>query len=240
MQLTPFSKVQVISRLRRCGLAPVLVRGGGSLLRTIDYREVSKGIKALQTLHGLPAIGFVDAPTERMLAAPRPCSLPDMLLGMGTDGPIGLYSAAHRRGIAWSVSSSWGGLHRDEVIIAIARAWMQWRDVCAIDPYFTEEETNSAVRFEYGLIDRRGGVLAQTPMSSNWPKTVTFDAYESFVISEDPPQFYVDLYRTALHEIGHVLGIGHLPAGNLMQPLYSHLNVLRPGDIEAAQQRWGV
>lgn len=55
-----------------------------------------------------------------------------------------------------------------------------------------------------------------------------------------PRDMRIDLGRVACHELGHVLGIPHIQAGNLMQPTYSY-SIWTPqaGDIAEAQGRYG-
>ena len=47
-----------------------------------------------------------------------------------------------------------------------------------------------------------------------------------------------EMYRLALHEIGHVLGLGHVTSDNIMNPIKPLLS-LQSGDIQGIQSIYG-
>ncbi|NIQ12984.1 MAG: matrixin family metalloprotease, partial [Candidatus Dadabacteria bacterium] len=67
-----------------------------------------------------------------------------------------------------------------------------------------------------------------------------YDTTENWVVLNHPPSNRIDIVRVACHEIGHVIGIPHIGAGNLMAPHYSQqIRDPQAGDISEAVSRYG-
>lgn len=144
------------------------------------------------------------------------------------------------RDIRWTVAGSWK-VPVPHVAQAFSWAWRHWQDACDVAPRMVQTVAEANVVFEGRPIDDVGRTLA----ISDWPDGDRqvwgrFDASESWVFMQDPPKFKVDLGRVAVHEIGHLLGIPHLAAGAMMQPMYDlKLRGLQPADRAEAVRRYG-
>ena len=126
---------------------------------------------------------------------------------------------------------------------------------------FEEVATNCDLNFEYVAkadkanlymvteeMDGKSGVLAdaQVPMGNVTQASrfrLRYDIGEAWCISDNPPQGSIDAYRTSLHEILHLLGLGHKPVDvslpALISPTYSRtIRNLQPVDIEELQRRY--
>lgn len=144
------------------------------------------------------------------------------------------------RDIRWAVGPGWK-IPKMYVVDTFAWAWFHWSEVCGISPRMVDRVEDANVVFEGREIDGAGKTLA----ISDWPDGNRqvwgrFDSTESWVFMNEPPKFKLDLGRVAMHEIGHLLGIPHLSAGALMQPMYDlKLRGLQPADIAEAVRRYG-
>ena len=89
-----------------------------------------------------------------------------------------------------------------------------------------------------------GGVLGEAtvgppPKPGRGQHTIKFDKFENWTeIGSDAGT--IGFKTVAAHEIGHALGISHLPAGTLMAPIYNQSirSPLLP-DLDQAIQIWG-
>lgn len=117
-----------------------------------------------------------------------------------------------------------------------ARACRLWEAVCGIRLAVAATYADAQVVASEGPIDGPWNVLAvsQLPPTGNYAGvlTQTFDQAEQ--LDDD---LMVAMFA---HELGHVLGIGHLAAGNLMAPVLDRAILTpQPGDIAEAQARYG-
>ncbi|MEM9733734.1 MAG: matrixin family metalloprotease [Pseudomonadota bacterium] len=122
------------------------------------------------------------------------------------------------------------------IIDAIAR----WDSLLSVDFYATTTRFGSDIYFTEGFMDGPNGTLGLAQWFTNGAgsvsrSTVTFDSGENFTSTD------IDLYKVALHEIGHVLGLDHPnDPGVLMNAfLPNFLTDLAPGDIAGAQYIYG-
>lgn len=151
--------------------------------------------------------------------------------------------------ITWALLSTIPALGAKRQAELTALAWSYWSAECGIDPRQVDsapQVTITTARGGRNNFDGPGGVLAWAflPGSDRWngPSLMSFDLEESWT---DAP---ADRVRAGLiryvavcaHEIGHVLGFDHVPAGDLMQPIYSP-TLERPqrGDAARARARYG-
>lgn len=149
------------------------------------------------------------------------------------------------RRIPWTLEGPWtvADLNRAAIRACFATAWQQWAEVCDIEPVYVENAAEALVRIRQAPIDGPGGVLAwsELPDGTRTPRHQRYDRSEVWTVAVEPRGGAIDLSRVACHEIGHALGIGHLPDGNLMQRAYSvAIRGPQPGDIAEARRRYGM
>ncbi len=130
---------------------------------------------------------------------------------------------------------------RKEIDDSLA-AWEQVADVRFVS---APDSADVGIRFGWSDIDGPGGVLGQTALPSEGPLTrvsVVFDINENWFVGGDSPPSQIDFSSTALHEIGHAIGIDHsLDPSALMAASYSTTNFeLQPDDINAATIIYGA
>lgn len=132
-------------------------------------------------------------------------------------------------------SESW-----DEILpcaqLAIRAAIFQWQEVADITFEELPANSESDIRFfAAGILQSAVGFPNYSEAPCNLLSgDVIFDA-------NSKEKSCIGFYINALHEVGHVLGLGHVDSNNIMaagQSKFS-LNGLQPGDIEGVQQIYG-
>lgn len=134
------------------------------------------------------------------------------LSSVGWDGP-GLGSAE----LTYYIGDGPSYLNQANVEQAIETALAAWSDVADIK--FTQTSTpnlRDSIDFEFSRIDGSNGTLAQAyfPDDVNWARIagdVEFDISETWEIGDSRGRAAFDITLVAVHEIGHSLGIDHLP-----------------------------
>ncbi|QOY91776.1 matrixin family metalloprotease [Paludibaculum fermentans] len=155
--------------------------------------------------------------------------------GDGWDGP-GLGAAS----LYYYFGRMPEGLPAADVQRELLNALGQWSSVVQL--HFTQSFTaklRRQVEFEWlsgshgdgYSFDGPGGLLAHSfyppPNAEPIAGDLHFDAAEAWKIGAD-----IDIYSIALHELGHVLGLGHNDDPNsVMYPYYRRVNGLRPADV---------
>ena len=96
-----------------------------------------------------------------------------------------------------------------------------------------------------GNLDGPFGVLGQTIIPSAGPLrsvTIAFDEAENWFLGGDAPASRIDFSSTAIHEIGHAIGIDHSTSATaLMNANYStSIFDLQQDDIDAAIAIYGA
>lgn len=135
----------------------------------------------------------------------------------------------------WCLQASLGQFTDSQLRQILADAFGRWSVVC--DVIFAE--TNDRIRANFLIIDRDfgdgpSGVLADCQLPHGGQQLMRLDNATKWVASKNPPQGTVDITAVSSHEMGHGIGLMHLPAGgqaDLMEPFY------RPGlqDPQAAE-----
>lgn len=130
----------------------------------------------------------------------------------------------------------------------IRSAFDTWEAVCNIDFVETSDSTSSDIRIGKNSIDGNGRILAeatywQTDTATGGrleAATVVFDVGDQQTAS-DALSSATGLLSTAIHEIGHTMGLGHSPnPGTIMYPYYNGLTALAGEDILGAQAIYGL
>lgn len=221
--------------LKRCGFGQLPAPCGAAV-------APNNGLCRFQQWHGLDVTGELDTATEHVLVAPRICAHPD-------HSP--LMAVARADLLAWKKHSltyhivpeaTFGALPRDAVEAAFVWAWLRWSSNCNI--FTTPVGTRAAadVVITTGTIDGpwRSLAYSEFPDGSDMQRVMKFDSEEKWSYSSRPiSRFAIDLAQCAMHEIGHVLGIPHLPGECVMSPIYDRrIDALYAADITEARLRY--
>ena len=107
-----------------------------------------------------------------------------------------------------------------------------------------QDTINTDIRFGWANIDGSGSVLGETVFPSAGPLNqviVAFDRAESWFVGGDAPANLIDFSSTAIHEIGHAIGIDHSETNqSIMRASYSReIFDLQIDDINAVTNIYG-
>jgi hypothetical protein len=205
--------------------------------------QFAAALKAFQRDMGLKDDGKIGPQTERALTDPH--------LGFcGVHEHIRTHDGVCKwpqPQITWAITGSLKPRVSDgDQKSAYAMAWDYWMSVCGVEAKFVTNRKTANVLMgsgNTGGLGSPGNVLAwsELPCGSALQLQQSYDLAETWVISDNPQRFEIDLVRVAAHEIGHVLGIPHLSdRGALLAPMYNP-QVRRPqqSDIAEAVNRYG-
>lgn len=126
---------------------------------------------------------------------------------------------------------------------AYGMAWDYWMACCGIEAKYTTNRKTANVLMGSGPIDGSGSTLAWShlPCGNALQLEQKYGTAETWVLSDNPNRYEIDLVRVAAHEIGHVIGIPHLSDnGALLAPMYNpKVRGPQASDIAEAVKRYG-
>jgi hypothetical protein len=225
------SKTEVASRLYALGYLTA---------KRPSAKALASAVKAFQQDQGLKADGKIGPQTIRALTDP--------LLGFcGVMEHIRTHDGVCKwpqPQVTWAVTGSLKPRVSDgDQKAAYAMAWDFWMSVCGIEAKFVANSKTANVLMGSGPIDAGGNTLAWShlPCGSALQLEQKYDTGETWIISDNPQRFEIDLVRVAAHEIGHVIGIPHLSDnGALLAPMYNpRVRSPQASDIAEAVKRYG-
>lgn len=205
-------------------------------VKGISGARLKRAVAEYQKFHGLDTNGKVDARTARQLTNRFRCGLPDFEL------------RAEAKTCKWPMQQvtyysklDLPGLSAEQAKQAFDAACRQWMAVCGLSLVRVASASTANIVSTSGEgradgLDGRGGTLAWSELpcgaGPNSQYEQKFDSAEAWN--------YLMAVAVICHEIGHVLGLSHLPKGNLMAPYYDP-NTIKPqtGDIAEVVSRYG-
>ena len=130
-------------------------------------------------------------------------------------------------------------------IAAIRDAFDAWERVTNINFVEVSDSSTVDIRLGYQNIDGPSGTLGETLSyyigSELVQSYIAFDPAENWDVNFGQATWGISAYSTALHEIGHAIGIDHSDdSGAIMAALYNNAQSLTQDDIEAAQAIYGA
>ncbi|KZV56463.1 metalloendoprotein 1-like [Dorcoceras hygrometricum] len=198
---------------------------GDSMHRDDDFFDetLESAIKEYQNYYSLNTTGFLDEETVALLSKPR-CGIPDRKTTLVSEHIDHLSNMSARYQVirAWPPNmrtlTFFSYMDEDDFSLlesnAIAIAMGTWADVCPIKFRYSGF-SNARIRIRFkrwehgdGLpFDGQGGIVAHAfyPTSGE----LHFDEDENWVTSRMVKPDELDMQSVALHELGHMLGLGH-------------------------------
>lgn len=202
-------------------------------------------MKNYQKWAGLKDDGDPGPVTKRHLFQPRLCGNPDVM-------------AIHDVPCQWPRDMpfvTWGfddSLLNAPVFQQVkeAAAWacQQWNEACGINLVYTDNTYRNILLTQADL-GGAGGTLADSMLPCTGPTAASqmrqrYDSTEPWHLGDWPiPDGRVSFRLVCMHELGHAIGMEHLPPGGptaVMQPIYNdRLSALQPADMAGVIARYG-
>nr|XP_043627977.1 metalloendoproteinase 5-MMP-like [Erigeron canadensis] len=217
--------------------------------------ELEAALKSYQVYYNLTATGTLDEPTVSKMVKPR-CGYLDKETRQHNDGS--LHTVSHYRFFQgrpkWPkekrhLTYAFGSHFPTRFMRPIARAFNKWAIASRLHFTFSRARTYRSadlkISFQRGNhgdgspFDGRGGVLAHAFAPTDG--RLHYDADDNWVVGAVPNAY--DVETLALHEIGHLLGLGHSQVRNaIMWPTFNSgvTKGLSSDDIRGMRALYGI
>ncbi|PAA52972.1 hypothetical protein BOX15_Mlig007063g1, partial [Macrostomum lignano] len=211
----------------------------------LDSIDLAEAVSKFQTVYQLPMTGLLDLATLAAMREGR-CGVADAQFDSSSRAarrpkrstPIRVEMDAEprrfdTRNLSWRLARMSERLNRNQVTKLIRRAFSLWASVAPLrfSQVFNEQEGTADIEIGFyrgshncqRRFDGPGGDAAHTQAAS----AIHIDIEEEFQLSDNRPvrqRGAVHLLRLLVHEIGHLLGLGHS----------SHLSsIMHPSSVNA-------
>lgn len=205
-------------------------------IKNLKPAAVARAVKQYQQFNGLPDDGEVGPKTANVLNRPR-CGRPDFEMRLNISGDTCRWPMKE---VTYASQINLPGITPQQAIQAYDQAAAQWMAICGIKlTRVAPGKANIYAKSGVGRannLDNRGGTLAWSEL----PCDVNVNTQLDQMYDEAESWSYNMAVAVICHEMGHALGLPHLPKGNLMAAYYDP-NTTKPqqGDIVEMVDRYG-
>jgi len=222
-----------------------------------DFGAITKqAVTDWQTAAALNVDGVAGPKTRAAIVGKKRCdNLDPFAANDVVDGNVNFAESGYsdKKEIAYSIGVHPGYLQRDAVERAIGSACSQWAESTPLSFEMVDDQKSADIVFSWKMFDRAddplrfdgtGGVLGRAGNGF-----VHFDLAERWAVDDeelsdlfDPKTWHrgqptISLFYTALHELGHALGLVHsVQPGDVMSPWYDPTQS-KPSENDIARLR---